>query len=69
MTEQQKQDALDMIAIRIAKAEHAQLTHTAQSWRELYATVASRPAVEIISVRDFTISLEPTESHHANAAL
>ena len=67
MTEHDKQAALDMIAVRIAKADHFGLTATAQSWRDLYATVATRPAKDIISIRDFTF--EPTETHHANAAL
>lgn len=66
MTEQQKQAALDMIAIKIAYAEHADLHHTAQSYRELYQNIALRPAAGIISARDFT--LEP-ENHHGHASL
>jgi hypothetical protein len=48
MTERQKQEALDSIATRIARAEYRGLRATAQSWRELYTTVALRPAGEIV---------------------
>jgi len=51
MTEQDKQNALDMIAIRIASADHYGLTATAKSWRDLYVNIANRPAEEIVSTR------------------
>jgi hypothetical protein len=49
MTEQQKQAALDMIAKRIATADHYGLRATAQSWRDLYVNFASRPAASILA--------------------
>jgi len=66
MKEEDKQVALDQIAKRICIAEHGGLRATARMYRELYQNVASRPAAEIISVRDFTVTLEPEHvSHHA----
>ena len=59
MTEADKQNALDMIAVRIAKADHHGLKATAQSWRDYYVSIAERPAEEIVAARDFTF--EPTE--------
>ena len=60
MREADKQQALDMIAVQIAIADHHGLKATAQSYRELYANVAMREAEEIVSVRDFTF--EATEN-------
>lgn len=47
-TERQKAAALASIAERAAIAERNGLLTTAQSWRELYANVAARPAATII---------------------
>ena len=48
MTEQQKDEALASIRLRIDAAEQRGLKATARSWREYYVNVANRAAGEMV---------------------
>lgn len=57
-SEQQKSAVLQAIGNKIEIAERTGLVATANSWRELYANVASRPAAEIVMALNAAASFE-----------